>query len=118
MKKKSKNKDQKIKKQKSFTLKLTKFELLHLRDLMSVLLPPTGDETLSGALAKLENRSVIEGMLWKKIASSCVEARLPMMESAPDYMIAPIAPPPLGVFQINTEPDSSSSPEDSPEEEL
>jgi len=93
------------------SLPLTKFELLHLRDLMSVLLPPDGVQTLSQALAGLEERSLIESMLWEKISKLCSEAKLPLDAEAPDYIIAPVAPPPLGVFQVNQDLSSKSQSE-------
>ena len=94
-------KDPDVKKQSVFSLNLTRFELLHLRDLMGVLLPPTGAQTLSQALASAEDRSLIESLLWEKLSKLCVDAELPVDAEAPDYIIAPTAPPPLGVFQIN-----------------
>lgn len=112
-----------IKKQSTFNLQLSRFELLHIRDLMSVLLPPTGAQTLSQSLATIEDRNLIESILWEKVAALCVTAELPVDGEAPDYIIAPTAPPPMGVFQINQDlqqPSSSSGflPEeqDQPEE--
>jgi len=90
-----------IKKQSIFELSLTKFELLHLRDLMGILLPPDGGQTVSQSLASAEDRSLIESMLWDKVVKLCTSAKLPMESEAPDYIIAPTAPPPMGVFQIN-----------------
>ena len=90
-----------IKKHATFELTLTKFELLHLRDLMGILLPPDGAETISQSLASAEDRSLIESMLWDKVSKLCAEAKLPMESEAPDYIIAPTAPPPMGVFQVN-----------------
>lgn len=93
-----------IKKKKTYPLRLTKFELLHLRDLFSVTLPPEGDQTMSQALAALEGRNMVESFLWRKVAAACEEAGLPVGDDAPDYVIAPAAPPPLGVFQLSSEP--------------
>lgn len=90
-----------IKKHETFDLTLTRFELLHLRDLMGVLLPPDGAQTLSQALASLEERSLIESLLWDKVSSLCKSAKLPMESEAPDYIVAPTAPPPMTVFQVN-----------------
>lgn len=90
-----------IKKHATFELTLTKFELLHLRDLMGILLPPDGAETISQSLASMEDRSLIESMLWDKVSKLCTDAKLPMESEAPDYIIAPTAPPPMGVFQVN-----------------
>lgn len=110
MKKTKKLKDDKVVKQEKdpvikqysiFELKLTKFELLHLRDLMSVLLPPDGSQTLSQVLASVEERNLIESMLWEKVSSLCNDAGLPLDSAAPDYIIAPLSPPALGVFQVN-----------------
>jgi len=96
-------KNPKIKRQKTYELCLTKFELLHLRDLMGVLLPPDGAETLSRSLAALEGRSLIETKLWEKVVSLCSDADLPLDAEAPDYIIAPTSSPSLGVFQIAQE---------------
>ena len=93
-----------IKRRKTYQVRLTRFEILHLRDLMSVCLPPEGKQTLSGALAVLENRQLIESLLWKKISAACVEAELPTGEDAPDYVIAPTGIAPLGVFQLASDP--------------
>ena len=53
VKKKKEISEPEIKKHLTFELSLTKFELLHLRDLMSVLLPPDGGQTLSQSLASI-----------------------------------------------------------------
>lgn len=106
-----KQKEPPVKRQAAFNLQLTRFELLHLRDLMGILLPPDGSETLSQALASVEERSLIESMLWEKISKLCSEAKLPLDAEAPDYIIAPVAPPPLGVFQVNQDLSSNKSPE-------
>lgn len=122
-KEKVQEKEPRVKRQSAFSLHLTRFELLHLRDLMGVLLPPTGAQTLSQALASAEDRSLIESLLWEKLSKLCVEAEIPVDAEAPDYIIAPISPPPLGVFQINqdlTQQDSQNAgflPEDDEEEE-
>lgn len=96
-----KQKDPEVKTQSVFDLHLTRFELLHLRDLMGILLPPTGNQTLSQALASTEDRSLIESFLWEKISKLCIAAKLPVDSEAPDYIIVPVAPPALGVFQVN-----------------
>jgi hypothetical protein len=99
--KKQEVREPEVKKYSTFELNLTKFELLHLRDLMSVLLPPDGAETLSQSLASAEDRSFIESMLWDKVSNLCKQAKLPLDSEAPDYIVAPLAPPPMGVFQVN-----------------
>ena len=98
-----------VKRQASFEISLTRFELLHLRDLMGVLLPPDGSQTLSQALASAEDRNLIETMLWNKVSRLCISAGLPVESEAPDYVITPTAPPPMGVFQINQDLQSSRS---------
>ena len=89
-----------IKRRKTQELRLTQFELLHLRDLMSVCLPPEGKQTLSEALASLENRQLIESMLWKKLSAACAAVGLPTGDDAPYYVVAPTGMTPLGVFQL------------------
>jgi len=96
-----KQRDPEVKKQRTFDLHLTRFELLHLRDLMGILLPPDGALTVSQALASTEDRSIIESILWDKVSKLCVDARLPTESEAPDYIVAPLAPPPMGIFQVN-----------------
>ena len=96
-----------IKKKKIYTLKLTKFELLHLRDLMGVLTPPDAKTTVSQHLAEAENRVHIEQFLWNKITELCKEAKLPLGDDAPDYIVAPTNTPTMGVFQISSEPPNS-----------
>jgi hypothetical protein len=93
----------KIKKRKTHELRLTKVELIHLRDLFSVVLPPDARKTMSQALAELEDRSVIESHLWSKVSDLCVAAGLPLDEEAPDYIVAPIAPPPMSVFPLSAD---------------
>jgi len=98
-----------IKRRKTQELRLTRFELLHLRDLMTVVLPPEGKQTLSGALAVLENRTLIEAVLWKKVSKACEEVGLPLGDEAPDYVIAAIAAAPLGVFQLAHDPNEDEN---------
>jgi hypothetical protein len=93
-----------VKKRKTYTLRLTKFELLHMRDVFGIVLPPTAEKTLSQSLAELEKRVIVESSLWNKIIDACEEAGLPVGEDAPDYVVAPSAPPTLGVFQLASEP--------------
>jgi hypothetical protein len=94
-----------IKRRKTFELRLTKFEVLHLRDIFSVAFPPDGSKTVSKALAELENRTIVENVLWKKIVDLCSMAGVPLEDEAPDYIIAPTSPPPMGVFMLASEPD-------------
>lgn len=107
--KKVEEREPEIKRQAVFELQLSRFELLHLRDLMSVLLPPTGAQTLSQALAAVEDRNLIESILWEKVSALCSEAGLPLDGEAPDYIVAPTSPPPMGVFQINQDLQSGTA---------
>lgn len=93
----------KVHRQKTYDLVLTKFELLHVRDMLSILLPPDGKQTLSQSMAELEGRGIIESMLWTKVSALCGEAGLPVDAEAPDYIIAPTSAPTLGVFHVNHE---------------
>lgn len=98
-----------IKRKKTANITLTKYELLHLRDLMSVSLPNDGAQTVSTYLANIENRQLIEAMLWNKIFVACKEVDLPTGDEAPDYIVSPVGLTPLGVFQISSEPAGMSS---------
>ena len=88
----------------TYTLKLTKFELTHIRDLFSIKLPPDLGTTVSQALAQAEERGMVEAALWQKIVGSCTEANVPLEDDAPDFIVAASAPPPIGVFQLAHEP--------------
>lgn len=114
----------KLRKRKTFPLRLTKLELLHLRDLFSILLANKAEKTISQALAESEGRTLVEAKLWQRVVEVCKEAGLPMDEDAPDFICAAIlSPPPVGVFRVAAEPeeeeesDSSSSPFGKDEEE-
>lgn len=98
-----------IKKRKTYQAKFTKYELLHLRDILSVVLPPDMKTTVSQALAEAENRSHIEHAVWTKISNLCKEAGLPIEDDAPDYIIAATNTPPLGVFQVSSDPPEGES---------
>lgn len=98
----------KTKRRKTYGLQLTKFELLHLRDLMSVSLPPSGEQTLSQALATVEERPVVESFLWRKLCELCQDADLPVGDEAPDYIVAPVGVPQIGVFMIASDPPDPS----------
>lgn len=94
--------------QPSFNLKLTKFELVHLRDVLSITSPPDLTRTLSQMLAEAEDRSLVEQKLWSKVAAACDAAQVPMGDDAPDFVAAPMAPPPIGVFRMAHEPQDES----------
>lgn len=93
----------KKKQRKTYDLRLTKFELVHIRDMFSVVLPPELTKTLSQSLCEVEERQSDEASLWKKIVELCLEANIPVGDDAPSYVVAPAASPPLSVFQLVTE---------------
>lgn len=81
-------------------LNLTVDELIHLRDLFGVLLPPDASVTVSESLALLKQRAMVEGKLWDKIEKLCVTANVAIGDEAEDFGITFSAPPSLGVFPI------------------
>lgn len=85
------------------SLNLTLGELMHLRDLFAVVLPPDGKSTVSGALADLSGTSAIEELLWQKIAHACKQTGIPTEGDAPDFVIANLQPPTLGVLHLELE---------------
>lgn len=89
----------------SIRLTLTRDELIHLRDLMSVVLPPDGDKTLSSALAALSKSQVKEGILWKKILDVCVKNKIDVGPDAPDFYLDFAVPPTLTVFASDSSDD-------------
>lgn len=107
----SKQTSESIKKRKTFDLRLTRLELAHLRDLFGIVLPPEGRKTLSQSLAEIENRPMVETLLWNKISDACELADVPLNEEAPDFIVAPTGTPPIGVFQLASEPDSGDDEE-------
>lgn len=109
--------DPEIKQRKTFTVRLTKFELLHLRDLFAVMLPPDLKDTLSQRLAASQDRLLVEAKLWQKIARVCREADLPMDDDAPDFVVAAAAAPPVSVFELAHQPGDDAPAEEATDEE-
>lgn len=97
------NKD-KIKKRKTYEVRFTRSELAHIRDLFSVVLPPDTKKTLSQHLAEVEDRVFLEDRLWEKLATVMKEADVPLGDDAPDHIVAPMGPPPMGVFPFEHDP--------------
>lgn len=100
---KPKQVDEVLKPKKSFVLKLTKADLVHLRDLFGILLPADMKMTISQALAASQGRHLFESKLWNKISSLCHEAGIPTGDESPDFIVAMTAPPQLGVFEMMSE---------------
>lgn len=92
--------EDRLRRRKTVSLRLTKFELVHLRDLMSVLTPPAADTTISQHLASVEERPMVESVLWRKISQACQEMDIPLGDDAPDFIVAPASPPPISVFRL------------------
>lgn len=95
--------DIKVKRRETCFLKLTKLELVHIRDMLSILYPSENKRTISQSLAEAEQRTFEESSLWNKISDLCVEFNLPVGDDAPDYAIMPIAHAPMAVFMLGQE---------------
>jgi hypothetical protein len=99
-------------------LKLTQSELVHIRDLFGIMLPPDLKTTLSQALAESEGRSLVETNLWNKIVSACNAAGVPVGDDSPDFVVSSSGPPPLAIFQLDSSgKDPHGEDPDEPEEE-
>lgn len=96
---------------KTFDLQLTSEELLHVRDMMSVILPPDGSVRLSESLAVSEKRQLSESKLWAKIVALCIEAELPVGDEAPDFFVGMTGPLALSVFQLDKNVDPNEDEE-------
>lgn len=106
----------KIKKRKTYDLRLTRTELAHIRDLFSVVLPPDTKKSLSQHLAEVEDRVYVEDKLWSKISDLLIEAGVPCGDESPDFIVAPTAPPPMGVFPLSVDDVSEETDSDQVEE--
>jgi len=84
-------------------LKLTQLELLHLRDLFSILLPPEGKQTVSQVLALSEDRTLAETGLWSKLSGLCKSAGIPTDDEAPDFVVMMAGAPTLGIFKVDAQ---------------
>ena len=110
-----------LKPKKTFSLKLSLVELVHLRDLFSISLPIDLKSTVSQSLATGQGRQLVETKLWNKIVALCKEATIPLDEEAPDFIITVTSPPELGVFEVAPDPrlqeEEGSEEEDSQEDD-
>ena len=89
--------------EKLYTLQVTREMLEHLRDLFGVLLPPDGQVSVSQFLAAVTGRQELEHNLFTIVENACIDVGVPTGEGAPDYVVMPISPPPMGVFQAKLE---------------
>lgn len=107
--------DPEIKRKKTFNVRLTRYELVHLRDMFGVMLPPEMKETLSQRLAQTQGRPLIESQLWQKLARACEEAELPLGDDAPDFVISTAGVPPISVFEVSHDPSPRDEPHPHPQ---
>jgi len=106
-----------LKPKKTFSLRLTIAELVHLRDLFSIALPVDLKTTVSQSLAHGQGRQLVETKLWNKLVALCKEGNIPLAEEAPDFIVTVTSPPELSVFEIASEPRDEAIEEESSEEE-
>jgi hypothetical protein len=84
---------------KTHDLTLTKSQILHLRDLFSIVF--ADGTTVSQSLALTEGRASAELELWKKITKLCTLSKIPIGDEAPNHVIGISEPPIMGVFNIS-----------------
>jgi len=84
----------------TLSVKFTRGELAHIRDVFSVRLPPDLTVTVSESVAKIYERDVLESKLWNKLSATMEEAGVPTGDDSPDFTIMFSGPPSLTVFQI------------------
>jgi hypothetical protein len=101
--KKKQEKKKKAEVDKSLNLKLTIDELKHLRDIMSVSLPPDKNLTVSMSLALMQKREKSEESLWNKVCYLCETNGVVLGAEAPDFIVSITNVPPMGVFEVETE---------------
>jgi hypothetical protein len=94
---------------KTYSLTVNFEELVHLRDLFSVSLPPDMASTVSQFLATAEGKHFHEIKLWNKISQLCQSVGIPTEDDAPDYVIAPTGPAPMGVFRLQLTQDEEDA---------
>jgi len=93
----------------TWQVNLTAEELTHLRDMFSICLPPDLSETISQSLGKAEGRQYVEAKLWIKLGQACLAAGVSLGDDAPDFVVTPVAPPPMGVYRVNMDPPDQSA---------
>jgi hypothetical protein len=84
---------------KTFNVSFTKTQIIHLRDLFSIVF--ADGTTASQSLARHEGRTTSEVELWKKIAKVCKTAKVAVGDEAPDFVIGISEPPVMSVFGIS-----------------
>lgn len=89
-----------------YSLQLSKEELEHFRNMMSIVLPPTGEIHLGEALLQASDLDEdVDSSLWDKVWALCEEAGLDVGDDAPDFIVGPAEPTPLKVYRVNLDED-------------
>jgi len=89
-------------KSKYIDVKLTRGDLEHIRDLMSIMLSNSRSKTLSVMLSEHKGQTEKENLLWKRILSACKKAEIPVGEYAPDYLISIVNSPEFAISTVST----------------
>lgn len=89
--------------QEQFTLQLNKRQLTHLRDLMSITLPPRYTRRISTDLAHAEKRVAAEDALWKQVFALCEQADIELNADAPDFSLDIASAPRLEVVRVEVD---------------
>ena len=109
-KKTSKQKSKKKPKQplvETVTIELTKPELVHVRDMLSVLVPNDPPVTISEVLARRLDKVGSESSLWAKVVLACADVGVSCGKDTQDYVVMNASQPALDVFAVDvvTTPD-------------
>lgn len=72
--------------QKKITLQLTKDELTHIRDLMSML-DFKNEKTISEHLSFKNGKVNAEETLWNNVFKLCINTGVPVADAAPNYQV-------------------------------
>ena len=90
----------KVKKRETYGIQFTRIELVHLRDLFSIMLPNQMVTTVSQHLAKIEQRPLTETKLWNKLVKKLKAAEVPTDDDAPDFTLGIASLPDIAVFPV------------------
>jgi hypothetical protein len=90
----------KLPKKKLYSVNFTRLELAHVRDLFSVMLTTSLEESVSQKLASVKETPLVEASAWQKIVAACEAANLVVGDKAPDFVVAVSAPSPVSVYQL------------------
>lgn len=87
-------------KRKSIELKLTKAELEHIRDMLSVMVAKDRHKTLSMLLSEHKNTMAQEARLWRKVEEVCKENGVAIGAKAPDYLVGVLNKPKFAMITL------------------